>query len=766
MPDLRKIVLLVLVSLMCCHPLKAQKVALVLSGGGAKGCAHIGVLKALEENCIPIDYIAGTSIGAIIGAMYASGYTPEQIEKIFTTEEFINWAKGTIEDKYKFFYKEDAPDASWINFKFNYDTILSYKLPTNIISPYQVDFGMMYFLAAAGEAAGNNFDSLYIPFRCVASDVSEKKAISFSKGYLPEAVRASMTYPFYFKPIKIGDKLLFDGGMYNNFPSDVALEDFNPDIIIGSNVSSNWNASSIDQDNVIEQIENMLTTNTNYSVLCDNSVMISPSLPKMNLLNFDNAKEIIDVGYYAALDKIPDIRLFVIDSVSKDQRIAQRKKFLDKKPKLLYDSIRIKGTNPLQSVYIRNSIMHQDSILTVEQLKEEYFRLIADDKIESVYPKTYYNKKTGYFTLNLDVKRDKNFVAQLGGLISSTNITGAYIGLQYKYLGLTATKLSVNFYIGRFYSSALIKNRFDFATRVPFSLETSFAWNKWDYYKTTTRFFEDVMPSYLIENEVNFVAELAFAAGNKAKYIIGPAIGQIRNNYYQTNSFSRTDTADRSTFDFLTLHTLFNRSSVNHRQYPTAGINLLADARFIYGKEHNTPGSTSPDNEIFAKSRYWFQVKILYDRYFRTSNFYTFGILGQLTVTNKPLFHNYTISLLSAPAFQPTPEIKAYFIPSLRANNFAAFGIKNIFNIYKKIHFRLEGYIFQPYQEIKRDENYNAHYGKIFETRSFLAYGALVYNSPVCPISLSLSYYHKKENPFSLMFNIGYFLFNKRGLDY
>ncbi len=748
-----------------CASLEAQKVAVVLSGGGAKGCAHVGVLKALEENCIPIDYIAGTSMGAIVASMYVSGYTPDQIEKIITSDEFVNWAQGSIEDKYIFYYKEDAPDAAWINFKFNYDTILSYKLPTNIISPYQVDFGIMYFLASAGVAANDNFDSLYIPFRCVASDVADKKPVTFRHGYLPEAVRASMTYPFYFKPIKIDNKLLFDGGMYNNFPSDVALEDFNPDIIIGSNVASNWNSASIDQDNIIEQIENMLTTNTNYSVICENSVMISPKLPKMNILNFEKAKEIIDVGYYSALEKIPEIRLFVKDSVCKEERAVQRQKFLNKKPQLLFDSINIEGVNPLQSTYIRKSIMHRDSILNAGQLKEEYFRLIADDKIESIYPKAVYNKKTGYFTLNLDVKRDKNFVAQLGGLVSSASITSAYIGLQYKYLGVTASKMFVNFYIGRFYSSVLIKNRFDYPTRVPFSLETSFSWNKWDYFKTTIRFFNDVLPSYLIDNELNFITEFAIPMGNKSKFVVGPAIAQIRNDYYQTNSFSRTDTADRTTFDFITLHTLFNRNSLNLRQYPTAGNLVLFDARYIYGKEHNTPGSTALDNEVFSKSRHWFQVKLTYDNYFRTSKVYSIGLYSELVVTNKALFNNFTSSLLSAPAFQPTPESKAFFIPSLRANTYAAAGMKNIFNIYKKIHFRLEGYIFQPYQEIKRDENYKAHYGKVLDTRTFLGYAALVYNSPVCPISLSFTYYHKKDNPFSLMFNIGYFIFNKRALD-
>ena len=743
----------------------AQKVAVVLSGGGAKGCAHVGVLKALEENCIPIDYIAGTSMGAIVASMYVAGYTPEEIEKIILSEEFLNWANGSIEDKYKFYYKEDAPDASWINFKFNYDTILSYQLPTNIISPYQVDFGMMYFLASAGVAANYNFDSLYIPFRCVAADVAEKKPVTFRSGYLPEAVRASMTYPFYFKPIKIDNKLLFDGGMYNNFPSDVALEDFNPDIIIGSNVASNWSSSSIDENNVLEQIENMLTTNTNYSVICDNSVMISPKLPKVSVLDFERAKEIIDIGYETAIKKIDDIRLFVHDSICKEERNQKRKKFLDKKPQLLFDSIIIEGVNPVQSLYIRRSIMHKDSILNAEQLKEEYFSLIADDKIESIYPKAFFNNKTGYYTLNLNVKRDKNFVAQLGGLISSSNLTGAYIGLQYKYLGLAASKFFANFYIGRFYSSVFVKNRLDFPTAVPLSLEASCSWSKWDYFKTTTRFFDDKNPSYLVDNEVNFITEFAIPSSTKGKFVFGPAIGRIRTDYYQTNNFSKTDTADRTTFDFLTIHAQYNRSSLNQKQYSTAGKMILIDTRYNYGKEHNVPGSTSLDIGTYSKSHHWLQIKFIYDQYFKASKIYNFGIYTELTVTNKPLFNNFTSSLLSAPAFQPTPESRAFFIPCFRSNLYAAVGIKNIFNIYKKIHFRLEGYILQPYREIKRDENYNARYGKVLDSRTFLGYAALVYNSPVCPISLSLSYYHKKENPFSLMFNIGYLLFNKRGIE-
>jgi NTE family protein len=763
MPHKNKILFLLVFSFLSIAQLHAQKVAVVLSGGGAKGSAHVGMLKALEEACIPIDYIAGTSMGAIVGSLYAAGYTPSQIQNIIESEEFLSWAKGEIQEKYVYYFKKDNNDASWFNFKFNYDTILSYKLPTNIISPYQIDFGFMYFLAAAGVAAHNNFDSLYIPFRCVAADIAEKKAISFSSGYLPEAVRASMTYPFYFRPIKINDRLLFDGGMYNNFPSDVALTDFNPDVIIGCNVATNYDTPN--ESDILSQVRNMLTTNTNYSIICDNGVMISPVLGKVGEFEFEMAHELIDSGYAAAMKKMPDIRKIVRDSVCYAERNRKRQKFLDKMPGLRFDSISIDGVNHSQAVYISKSIMHRDSTFDIEQLKHEFFKLLADDKIEAIYPKIYFNEKSGYFTLNLNAKRDKNFVAQFGGIISSGNINGAYIGMQYKYLGLMAVKLSVNLNIGKFYSAAQAKSRFDFPSLLPFYLETSIGINKWDYFKTTIRFLEDQLPSYLLDNEINFIAEFGFPVKNSAKFIFGPSVARTKENYYQTNVFSKTDTADQTTFDFFTTHSQFNRQSLNQKQFPTAGTSFFIDARYVVGKEKNIPGSTSLSKDIFTKVNQWIQLKVQYDKYYKSRKIYKFGFFAEAVISTKPLFNNYTSSLLSAPAFQPTPESKAFFLPNYRANNYAAVGIKNILNIYKKIHFRVEAYLFQPYQEIQRNENLQAGYSKVFQFRSILGYAAFVYNSPICPISISLSYYHQRSNPFSVMFNIGYIIFNKRALE-
>ena len=124
---------ILLLLLFCFFTGGAQKVAVVLSGGGAKGVSHIGVLRALEENGVPIDYIAGTSMGAIIGGLYAAGYSPDQMEKIINSEEFTKWVSGKLDLQYTYFFRRGQHDASWLTFKFKYDSVLQTKLPTNIV---------------------------------------------------------------------------------------------------------------------------------------------------------------------------------------------------------------------------------------------------------------------------------------------------------------------------------------------------------------------------------------------------------------------------------------------------------------------------------------------------------------------------------------------------------------------------------------------------------------------------------------------------------
>ena len=156
----------------------AQKVGLVLSGGGAKGLTHIGIIRALEENNIPIDYITGTSMGAIIGSLYAMGYSPDDMEELLKSEDFKRWYSGQIEEKYVYHFKKNVPTPEFFNIRFSFkDSLKNFKpqfLPTSVVNPIQMNLVFVDLYARATASCKGDFDKLFVPFRCIASDVYNK----------------------------------------------------------------------------------------------------------------------------------------------------------------------------------------------------------------------------------------------------------------------------------------------------------------------------------------------------------------------------------------------------------------------------------------------------------------------------------------------------------------------------------------------------------------------------------------------------------------
>ena len=253
----------------------AQSVGLVLSGGGAKGITHIGIIQALEENDIPIDYVTGTSIGAIIGALYAMGYTPQEMLELINSKEFQQCYSGKIDESNLYYIKKNEPTPVLYSIKANIgdSATVVQALPLSLIDPIHMNLKILELCMQATAACKENFDSLFVPFRCVASDVYNKQEIIFSQGDLGNAVRASMTFPFVFRPIKIDGVLAYDGGIYNNFPADVMKRDFAPEYIIGSVVSSN--NQHPEDDNLAKQIENMIMHVSNYELPDTNGILMN-----------------------------------------------------------------------------------------------------------------------------------------------------------------------------------------------------------------------------------------------------------------------------------------------------------------------------------------------------------------------------------------------------------------------------------------------------------------------------------------------------------
>lgn len=760
--NVKQVFFLILLSVFSVLSTFAQKVGLVLSGGGASGLAHVGVLKALEENHIPIDYICGTSSGALVGSLYAVGFTPAQIEKLVKSETFRNWAYGKTDSRFDYTFKKEEDNASWINFKVSFTSGIETTLPTNIINAQPVDFGLLETYAKGSAKAKYNFDSLLIPFRCVAADIDANQSLIFKTGDLGEAVRASMSYPFYLKPISVNGKLLFDGGLYNNFPSDIMYQDFYPDYVIGSTVTGNVPPPT--DDNIVSQIRSMMMGSTNFGLICENGTMIEPKT-NVGLFDFENPQQLIDSGYASTIRKINEIKQSVSRRTTPEELNQKREAFIKNQKEIKFDKIVVEGLNKKQSSYVEKNIFNHRINLTLPEMKRQFFKLASDDKIKNIFPKAVLNEESGFYDIHLNVKREKDLVAYLGGNFSNRPISEGFVGLQYNHLGKTALSIYGNTYFGRLYSSSEVKARLDLPTRLPFFIEPVLNYNRWDYYKSSQLFFEDVKPAYLIQADQHAELNVGVPAIFNGKLFASAGYATIRNDYYQTAKFSQQDTADRDEMNLFNAALTYEKSTLNRKLYPNEGHFFTLKFRYCVGEEINQPGSTGIDIGTFRQNKEWIQVKTIYDNYFIYRGHIKIGVYLEGVYSTQPLSVNYSSTILVAPAFQPTPETRTLFLENYRANNYFAGGVKNIISFRKNLELRLEAYLFNPYESILKGADLKAYYGGVFETKHYIAMAAVVYTTPVGPLSLSMNFYDREVAPLSFMFHFGYTIFNKRALD-
>src|SRR5690349_5810319 len=181
---MKRINLTITILILSLSVLHAQKVGVVLSGGAAKGLSHVGVLKALEENEIPIDYVVGTSMGGIIAGSYAAGLSPNQIEQIVLSEDFLRWVNGLPEKGYNHFFHQDDINPSFLRLNLSLDSILNLQLNTSLASDVSLNFALADLMALASANSHNNFDSLFIPLRVVAADIFTQNEVILKKGLL------------------------------------------------------------------------------------------------------------------------------------------------------------------------------------------------------------------------------------------------------------------------------------------------------------------------------------------------------------------------------------------------------------------------------------------------------------------------------------------------------------------------------------------------------------------------------------------------------
>lgn len=751
--------------------LQAQKVGLVLSGGGAKGLAHIGVLKALEENNIPIDYITGTSMGGIVGAMYAAGYSPKEIEKIALSSDFQDWVSGKYNSDYSFYYQKSSSNASLLTAKLSADTSLRLSFRPNLVNDIPLNFALLELFSQASAIAKDNFDQLFVPYRCMVSDVLSQKSIAVNKGSLAEAVRGTMTVPLVYRPIKLDKKYVFDGGLYNNFPADVMKNEFKPDFIIGANVSSKvFNEYPKNDDRVMNRfLVYMFLSKSDSTLVGANGVYIQPELADYTTTNFGPVAELIKRGYDATMADMERIKKSVSRRVKSDELNSKRAQFNERKPNLMFSTVSVSGVNTQQKKYIERLFKRDQATFNLSDIKQGYYKLVADETFETVYPKISYNQLTDSYNFEIVAQPKKSFKIDFGGNISSRPISNVYLGLQYNYLNNRAYTFGTNFYSGRFYESVQLNGRVDYPSVLPLFLAAEFTYNHWNYYNNSEIFIENPNPTYIEQADRKIDLKMGFPLNKNARVSLVNSFINNSDHYSPTNSFSVGDILDKTVFNGLRASLIFEKNSLNRKQYPSKGQNFSLSVNYTTGKENYTPGNSYRFSinkpALFRQFRSWPSLKMSDEYYFFHTKKYTLGYLVEGVLSDQPLFNSYYASLLSAPTFYPLQDSKSLFLHNFKATSYVAGGLKNIFTLKKNFDFRLEGFLFLPYKEFIQTPNSGVKYADAFSKWRYAGTAGLVYQTPLGPISLSYNLYDDSMKRNGILLHLGYLIYNKRSIE-
>ena len=752
------ILFLLLPSVLC-----AQKVGLVMSGGGARGLAHIGVIRMLEENNIPIDYVAGTSMGAIVAALYSMGYTPDEMIELMKTEDFQRWYTGTMNQDYMFYFKKnkDVPDLVSLHFDLK-DSLYIVKPSAHLVKSAPMNLGFMEIFAGHTAACGNDFDKLMVPFRCVAADAYNKQQVVFSQGDLGDAVRASMSYPFFFKPIKVDSVLLYDGGLYNNFPRDVMEQDFAPDIIIGSVVSST--PIMPDARDVMSQAENLIMGRSDYTVPEEKGILIDMQIKGVNLLDFQKINTVTQTGYEYALEFADSIKQRVRRRENAEILAAKRRDFKARVPELVFDSVVVHGVDKDQEKTIVGEFYKRGQRFTLEGCRRGFYSLLSGEMIEDIIPHAVYNEQDSAYTLHLDVTLNPHFTLKMGAAVSTSISNQIYFGLHYRTLKNHSKEFVLDGHFGKVYNNVQLSGRVDFHTSLPISLKFVGAYSTIDYYNMDYLFSNEKLVALNHQREYFAKMKVMFPFLNRRKAEIGIGIGNIKDEYIQSSVINLNDPRFDSNESTLFNGSIrFEGNTLNKKVFPTEGMHETLIAQFVVGKEKYDGYVNVGNNEQILS---WLQISYIRRDNFCLSDLFTLGTYAQLFYSTRRLSKTYQATMMQAAAFTPTQNSIFSYDPKFRANQFVAGGIIPIFKLNNYLQVRPGFYAFVPYRKIYENSNGTAYYSKKrFNDFQYIADLTFVAQFSNISASAFVNYYSSSPKRVNFGISVGWFMFNERFLE-
>ncbi|TWP29287.1 patatin [Apibacter muscae] len=700
---------------------RKPKVGLVLSGGGAKGFAHIEVLEAIEKAGIKIDYISGTSMGAIIGSLYAAGYSPSEIknaiESVDFTELFIqNKQRDYIPLFNKSYGEKHIISLPLKNFKLTFPSAIS-----DGQGPLLLLTKLLYNVHDV-----HDYSRLPIPFLCIATDLETGEEIQMESGFLPLSVLASGAYPSLIEPVKINGKTLVDGGIVNNFPAK-ALKDKGMDIVIGVDLGSGLQSAK-EINSILNIINQIVSYRINLKTDYERDfvdLLIKPDLNDFSVTDFDKKDSILSKGkivaekYFPQLKKIAELQNY--DSLSRP-RINE----LPEDKYLFITNFSIEGNSDDDSIFIKRKIgLHIPMNSSITKLNQGVSNLYSTGNYNQVYYKIKYDstKNSQKITLHLDEKSN-NFI-KLGLHYDDVYKASFLTNITLNKLFLKNSTLSLDIIFSNNFRTNL-NYYIDNGIMPSFGLNTSYTNFNFNY--------SDIKnDEYPFDRIRNFNQQIYIQSTLMEKYALGAG---LEYNYIYTLPFylNNIDYKKDENYFFNT-YLYLKADTQDNANFPSRGFKLDVSARF------NLFSNAEKERFTMLKGNLNFAIPIT----------------KRLFIENQ-LFLGVSFE---SPSLQYKYYLGGYFKQDF--NNFKSFlGLPfgyvfndQILTLYSSLNYRLlKNHYLKTYINLANLENDfdNINYFKYKYTSFGIGYG---YDSPFGPINLMYSY-SANQNKGVLSVGLGY----------
>ncbi|MDG1571666.1 patatin-like phospholipase family protein [Robiginitalea sp. M366] len=402
------------------------RVGLVLSGGGAKGMAHIGALKVIEEAGVRIDYIGGTSMGAIVGALYASGYSAAQLDSLFRATDFTELIQDNLPRSAKTFYEKEDSERYAITLPFNRFRI---SFPQAISGGQNIYNELVRALYHVKDIS--DFNQLPIPFFCMATDVETGEEIRLDHGYLPEAIMASGTFPSLFEPSEIEGRILIDGGVLNNYPVD-EVRNMGAELVIGVDVQHGLRSREalLSATEILLQINNYRTVGQMQQKSARTDVYIKPDMDPYSVIDFDQRDSIIREGTRAAKARWGDL----LRVAARQQRKPVARPRIRVVDSITVNRLLIAGNNGYSRGYVKGKLRFDlAEPIPFGRLRQGISNLAATGNFRTIRYELLSNGLGEDLILKLREDPNRTFI-RIGAHYDDLYKSGALINLTQKHL--------------------------------------------------------------------------------------------------------------------------------------------------------------------------------------------------------------------------------------------------------------------------------------------------------------------------------------------